>query len=145
MDKLIRLTLVAVACIAAQACADHPTTAAPPVKAAIPATPAATANTVPPASPVLTSAKAEPLVLNDKTLTQAEVNDLISQGYKPKQKGDSILYCKSETTLGSRFPKTVCMTGVQIKTMIQDSKDETAIMTRNMGNSSQACGGARCN
>lgn len=144
MDKLIRLTLITVACIAAQACADHPTTAAA-TRPAIPSTPAATPGTLPPAAPASAgSASVQQVSLNDKTLTQSEVNQLIDQGYKPKQGHDGeVLYCRSEVTLGSRFSKKVCMTGLQIKTAMQDSKDQTAIMERNVGNGS--CGAARCN
>lgn len=147
MDKLIRLTLVTIACIAAQACAEHPTTAAAP--AAMPAraaAPAPASGTASPATSATGSASAQPVVLNDKTLTQSEVNQLIDQGYKPKQGRDGdILYCRSETTLGSRFSKKVCLTGVQIKTAMQDSKDQTAIMERNIGNGAGACGAGRCN
>jgi hypothetical protein len=146
MDKLIRLTLITVACIAAQACADHPTTAAAPAKPATASAPAATSGTSSPAGPASGAAGVQLVSLNDKTLTQSEVNQLIDQGYKPKQGHDGeVLYCRSEVTLGSRFPKKVCMTGVQIKTAMQDSKDETAIMERNVGNGSGACGSARCN
>jgi len=146
MDKLIRLTLITVACIAAQACADHPTTAASATRPAIPSTPAATPGTLPPAGTASGSASAQLVTLNDKTLTQSEVNQLIDQGYKPKQGHDGeVLYCRSEVTLGSRFSKKVCMTGLQIKTAMQDSKDQTAIMERNVGNGSGACGAARCN
>jgi hypothetical protein len=139
MDKLIRLILVTLACVATQACADHPTTAGP-VKAAISTTSAATAETPPPANPVPVSANTQRVVLDDKTLTQAEVNQLLSQGYKPRKgHDDQILYCRSEPQLGSRFEKKVCLTGTQIKNAIQDSKDETRDLERNIGNPGTMC------
>lgn len=139
MDKLIRLILVTLACVAAQACADHPTTAGA-VKPAISATPAATAETMPPASPVPVSANTQRVVLDDKTLTQDEVNQLLSQGYKPRKgHDDQVLYCRSEPQLGSRFEKKVCLSGTQIKAAIQDSKDATRTLERNLGNPGQMC------
>lgn len=139
MDKLIRLILVTLACVTAQACADHPTPAGP-VKPALSATPAATAGALPPASPVPVSANTQRIVLDDKTLTQVEVNQLLSQGYKPRKgHDDQILYCRSEPQLGSRFEKKVCLTGTQIKTAIQDGKDETKNLERNFGNPGVMC------
>lgn len=139
MDKHIRLILVTLACVAAQACADHPTTAGA-VKPAISATPAATAETMPPASPVPVSANTQRVVLDDKTLTQDEVNQLLSQGYKPRKgHDDRVLYCRSEPQLGSRFEKKVCLSGTQIKAAIQDSKDATRTLERNLGNPGQMC------
>ena len=139
MEKLIRLILVTFACVAAQACADHPTTAAP-VKPAMLATPAATSGTISPANPVSAPANMQRVVLDDKTLTQAEVNRLLSQGYKPRKgRGDDVLYCRSEPQLGSRFEKKVCLTGEQIKTATQDGKDTTRVLERNLGNPGLMC------
>jgi len=145
MDKLIRMILVTVSCVAVQACADRPNTAAP-VKPTIPSAAAATAKPASPANPAPASSNIQAVVLDDKTLTQSEVNSLLSQGYKPKKgHGDDVLYCRSEMQLGSRFPTKVCLTGEQIKSEIQDSKDTTAILERNMGNGAGACGSAKCN
>ena len=55
------------------------------------------------------------------TLTQAEVNRLLAQGYKPqKGRGDNVLYCRSEAPLGSRLEKKVCLSADQIKAVQQD-------------------------
>jgi hypothetical protein len=136
MNRYIRLTLVIFASVAAQCCADHPTTVGP-VNPAMPATADATS----PASPVVpVSAKTQQLVLVDKTLTQVEVNRLLSQGYKPQQgRGDNVLYCRNEAQLGSHFEKRVCLTADQIKTATQDSRDATESLQHNLGNPAKPC------
>ena len=140
MNKYIRLTLVILASVAAQACADHPTTPGP-VKPTMSATPAAPADNTSPASPVVpASAKTQQLVLVDKTLTQAEVNRLLSKGYKPQQgRGENVLYCRNEAQLGSHFEKRVCLSADQIKTATQDSRDATESLQRNIGNPAKQC------
>lgn len=144
MDKFIRLIVVTFACVAAQACADHPTTVGP-AKSALSSTPAPAPETAPPANPVSASANAQQVTLDDKTLTQSEVNELLSQGYKPRKgHGDEVLYCRSEQQMGSRFEKKVCLTGDQIKTLVRDSKDETRFLQRDLGNPGVMCASVRC-
>jgi hypothetical protein len=144
MDKFIRLILVTVACVAAQSCADHPTTAGP-VRSAQSSAPAPAPEITPPANAVPATANAQQVVLDDKTLTQSEVNELLSQGYKPKKgRGDEVLYCRSEQQMGSRFEKKVCLTGDQIKTLVRDSKDETKFLQRDLGNPGVMCASVRC-
>ncbi|HEY6921849.1 MAG TPA: hypothetical protein VI653_00150 [Steroidobacteraceae bacterium] len=76
-----------------------------------------------------------PIVLDDKTLTQAEVNRMLSQGYKPqKGRGSDVLYCRSELQMGSHFEKTVCMSADQIKRRTQDSREITDKLETNGGN-----------
>ena len=72
------------------------------------------------------AAKPERVVLNDKTLTNAEVSQMFAQGYRPqKGRGDDVLYCRSEQPTGTRFPKKVCKSADQIKEQTRDSKDLT--------------------
>jgi len=79
--------------------------------------------------------KPKPLVLDDKTLSQAEVNDLLSQGYKPqKGRGDAVLYCRHESQSGTRFDKKVCLSADQIKARHQESRDAADKFQRNNGN-----------
>jgi hypothetical protein len=79
-------------------------------------------------------AKAAPVVLEDKTLTQAEVNRMLSQGYKPKKgRGDDILYCRDEAAMGTHFTRTVCLTAQQIKQRTQDSREITEKLETNGG------------
>jgi hypothetical protein len=77
------------------------------------------------------------LVLEDKTLTNAEVSRLLSQGYKPqKGRNDTVLYCREEAQLGTHFTKKVCMSADQIKQATLDSTDLTRKFQQNQGNPS---------
>jgi hypothetical protein len=113
MKIFSRLMLVAFACAAAHAFAND--------------TPASTNSASTPAKP-------GPVVLQDKTLTQAEVNRMLAQGYKPKKgRGDDVLYCREETALGTHFTKTVCLSAQQIKQRTQDSREITEKLETNGG------------
>ncbi len=134
MTTFIRLVSVTFVYAAVQACASHPTTPGP-VEAARPATAVATADRAAATNPTAPPAKAQQVTLDDKTLTQAEVNRLISQGYKPqKGRGDDVLYCRREQQLGTNFTSKVCLTADQIKTRFRDSRDVTEQLQRNYGN-----------
>jgi hypothetical protein len=114
MKRFIRLIPVILACAAAQAFAGD------------------TASLTNSAS---TPARSTPVVLQDKTLTQEEVNRMLSQGYKPKKgRGDAVLYCRSEPQLGSHFEKTICLTAEQIKQRTQESREITEKLELNGGN-----------
>jgi hypothetical protein len=114
MKTFIRLIPVVFACAAVQAFAGD--------------TPPSTDSASKPAKPA-------PVVLQDKTLTQDEVNRMLSQGYKPKKgRGDAVLYCRSEPQLGSHFEKTICLTAEQIRQRTQDSREITEKLETNGGN-----------
>ena len=139
MNTFFRLMPVLFACAATQVFAGDP----PAPKAVDPDKPAASAAAVNadavPAAVTPAQAKIEPeasaptaaatptrLVLDDKTLTNAEVSKLLAQGYRPqKGRGDDVLYCRSEQPIGTRFAKKICKTAEQIKSLTQDSKDIT--------------------
>lgn len=113
MKLIIRMIPVVVACAATQAFAGD--------------TPSSTNSTSTPAKPA-------PVVLEDKTLTQAEVNRMLSQGYKPKKgRGDSVLYCRDEAAMGTHFTRTVCLTAEQIKQRTADSREITDKLETNGG------------
>ena len=79
-------------------------------------------------------AKPAPVVLQDKTLTQEEVNRMLSQGYKPKKgRGDEVLYCRDESAMGTHFTRTVCLSAQQIKQRTQDSREITEKLETNGG------------
>jgi hypothetical protein len=150
VSTFIRLMPLLFACVVAQASEANPTTPGPvePAKATMPdqaeptkpATPAATTSAASPTNPASAPAKPQQLMLVDKTLTQAEVNRLLSQGYKPQRgRGDSVLYCRLEAQLGTHFEKKVCMTASQIKTATQESRDATESLQHNLGNPSKPC------
>jgi hypothetical protein len=134
VNTFVRLIPVLFACVATQVVAGDPPTpktvdAAKPVAsaAAAGADTASAANPVEAKAPVMAApaaAKPERVVLNDKTLTNAEVSQMFAQGYRPqKGRGDDVLYCRSEQPTGTRFPKKICKTADQIKAQTRDSKD----------------------
>ena len=125
MNMFRRLIPVVFACAAAQAFAGDPvtSTSTPPTATSPTSTTAAS-----------TPAKPAPVVLQDKTLTQEEVNRMLSQGYKPKKgRGDSVLYCRDEPAMGTHFTRTVCMTAEQIKQRTADSREITDKLETNGG------------
>jgi hypothetical protein len=139
VNTFVRLMPLIFACVTAEAFATDPTTPSS-VEPAKPVTSAATTAAASPTNPASEPAKPQQLVLHDKTLTQAEVNRLLSQGYKPQRgRGDNILYCRLEAQLGTHFEKKICMTASQIKTAAQDSRDATESLQRNLGNPAKAC------
>lgn len=129
MNTFVRLMPVLFACVATQVIAGDP----PTPKAVDPDKPAqakADPGTTAPAA-----AKPERLVLEDKTLTNAEVSQILAQGYRPqKGRGDDVLYCRSEQPTGTRFPQKVCKTADQIKALTRDSKDMAARQQMPSGN-----------
>jgi len=129
VNTFVRLMPVLFACVATQVLAGDP----PTPKAVDPDKPAqvkADPGTTAPAA-----AKPERLVLDDKTLTNAEVSQMFAQGYRPqKGRGDDVLYCRSEQPTGTRFPKKVCKTADQIKEQTRDSKDLTERQQMPSGN-----------
>ena len=134
MNTFVRLMPVLFACVATQVVAGDP----PTPKTVDPNKPAASAvgassenaSAVSPAEAkapgmaARAAARPERLVLDDKTLTNAEVRQMLSQGYRPqKGRGDDVLYCRSEQPIGTRFAKKVCKSADQIKADARDSKD----------------------
>ena len=82
------------------------------------------ATTVSPSAPTAaSSAKPKPVVLEDKTLTQEEVKQLLAQGYRPLNRDGQLYYCRRETETGSRFANLQCRTGEQAKQRAQDGTD----------------------
>jgi hypothetical protein len=141
VNIFVRLMPVLFACVATQVFAGDP----PTPKTVDPGKPAASAvaassdsvsaanptqgkadpeATAPVAAAAAAATKPERLVLDDKTLTNAEVSQILAQGYRPqKGRGDDVLYCRSEQPIGTRFAKKVCKSADQIKEQTRDSKD----------------------
>ena len=146
MNTFVRLMPVLFACVATQVIAGDPPTPKT-VDADKPAAPAVAASAdggsaakpaqskADPGTTASAATKPERLVLDDKTLTNAEVSQLLAQGYRPqKGRGDDVLYCRSEQPTGTRFPKKVCKTADQIRAQIRDSKDMAARQQMPSGN-----------
>ncbi|MDB6013871.1 MAG: hypothetical protein JWL65_6121 [Gammaproteobacteria bacterium] len=148
MNTFVRLMPVLFACVATQVVAGDPpapktvdadksvasatAVSADGTSAANAAQPKADPGTTAPAA-----AKPERLVLDDKTLTNAEVSQLLAQGYRPqKGRGDEVLYCRSEQPLGTRFAQKVCKSADQMKAQNRDSKDMAARQQMPSGNPS---------
>ena len=142
MNTFVRLMPVLFACVATQVVAGDPPTPKtvdsdkPVASAAATSTDAASAANPSQAKAEPTvAAKPERVVLNDKTLTNAEVSQMLAQGYHPqKGRGDDVLYCRSEQPTGTRFPQKVCKSADQIKALTQDSKDMAARQQMPSGN-----------
>ena len=147
MNTFVRLMPVLFACVATQVIAGDPPTPTKTVDADKPvaSATAASADAASAANPAQAkadpgttapaAAKPEKLVLDDKTLTNAEVSQMLAQGYRPqKGRGDDVLYCRSEQPTGTRFPQKVCKTADQIKALNRDSKDMAARQQMPSGN-----------
>lgn len=75
-----------------------------------------------------TSTTPTKVVLNDKTLTEAQVKQLLARGYKPQSRGGDVLYCRREQQLGSHFETKICKSAAQIMQDELDSKETTRNM-----------------
>ena len=118
---------------AAPNAASQPTTAAP-TNAASNAT-ATTAATSEKPSTTQSPNAATPgkVVLVDKTMTDAQVRQLLAKGYRPQPRGDEVFYCRRETILGSHFEQKICKTAEQIMRDERDSQEMTGRMQQPMG------------
>jgi len=155
VNSAVRLLPIICACLVAQAFAAAPEpSSAEPQQSASQSSPAApavatTQSAAPQSSPSATAASdatakagtddkpaATPgtaptkVVLVDKSLTDAQVKQLLARGYKPKGSGDQVLYCRREQQLGSHFETKVCKTADQIKRDELDSQENTQQMQR---------------
>ena len=84
------------------------------------------------ASPV--TADAQPVanksgtkVLVDNTVTDAQLKQILAQGYRPEKQvsGNEVLYCRNEQLAGDRFQTRVCKTAVRIFEDQRRAKDFT--------------------
>jgi hypothetical protein len=71
-------------------------------------------------------------VLVDDTVSDTQLKAILAKGYRPTRQGDAheVLYCRSESELGSRFSTKVCKTATQILQAEQQSKDASARLQR---------------
>ena len=79
------------------------------------------------------AATASKVVLVDKTMTDAQVKQILAKGYKPQARGDEVYYCRREPILGSKFEQKVCKSAEQLMREEQDSKEMTQRMQQNTG------------
>ena len=63
-----------------------------------------------------TATKPGTQVLVDDTVTDAQLKQILAQGYRPEKQvyGDEVLYCRNEQLAGDRFQTKVCKTAVRI-------------------------------
>jgi hypothetical protein len=145
VNTFVRLLPIICACVVTQAFAVDPPakTAEPSQPAGQPADAATAPQSNPPpakvdsdapattgASSATTSAnaatapaKSTRIVLEDKTLTNEEIKQLFSQGYKPVGRGGQVFYCRRQRETGSHFDTMTCKTADQMKQTLQDSKN----------------------
>ena len=96
-------------------CASQPQSEQPPRPAAAP-TPVSAPSA---AAPAVAAVAAE----------QAPASNSSAQGFKPpdgyriRMKGDTKLYCKKDTILGSRFPEEFCFTEDQLRDVVRRAQD----------------------
>jgi hypothetical protein len=77
--------------------------------------------------------KPAPIVLEDKTLTNDEVRQLLSRGYKPVGRGGEVYYCRREEKTGSRFTTMSCKTADEMKQLTREGKDMLAAKQKSGG------------
>ena len=132
MNTYVRLLPVIFACIVTQSFAvDPPPKPAEPDKPASPPAAAITGSQPTPSPTDASSNTATPsnptrVVLEDKTLTNEEVRQLLAQGYKPVGRGGEVYYCRREQIVGSLIAAMSCKTAEQMKQLTQESKDMLA-------------------
>lgn len=142
-------------CLAGQAFAEPPQAEhpqpTPQAQAAEAATPPSTATTSAPSGPAnadkssssaattspaataLSDTKApNRVVLTDKTLTDAQVKELLSQGYRPQASADGVVYCRREAVMNSRFERKICKSADAIALEKRDSKEMTEHIQRSL-------------
>jgi hypothetical protein len=66
-------------------------------------------------------------VLVDDTVTDAQLKQILAQGYRPEKQafGNEVLYCRREQLTGARFQTKVCKTAVRILEDQRRAKDFT--------------------
>jgi hypothetical protein len=74
-------------------------------------------------SPDAAKTSSNKTVLVDKTVTDAQVKQLLAQGYKPQASGDSVWYCHREQVLGTHFETRVCRTAEQMGLLRNDANE----------------------
>jgi hypothetical protein len=116
---------------AASDAASQPATAAPSTTANAASNAATTPATSTTQSP--NAATASKVVLVDKTMTDAQVKQLLAKGYKPQSRGSDVFYCRREAVLGSRFEQKICKSAEQVMRDELDSKDMTQRLQENSG------------
>jgi hypothetical protein len=111
------------------ACSSQPTTPQ--------AGPAATP-TVAPATPEASAAPvAEPEAAPAEAVSVAKPAGKIPSGYRRETRNGRELFCRSVTTLGSRFPQKTCFTREQIEKMQREAEDTMDDFEQGM----RVCGG----
>jgi hypothetical protein len=116
-----RVITVIVALGGLAACAAQPPQASDPTPSARPA-PATSAAPAAPAAPAAASetpggAAAEPVVK-------------IPSGYRRVKRGGQELYCRSETTIGTKLPETLCYTREQMKEIAERTDEVMDVIGR---------------
>jgi hypothetical protein len=112
----------------------QPAAAAPPQTVAqSPAVTPTGASTTADAQPVAN--KSGRKVLVDDTVTDAQLKQIVSKGYKPASqgRGNEVNYCRVERELGSRLETRVCKTATQILQEEQAGKEATTDVQRTGG------------
>jgi hypothetical protein len=107
--------------------------AEPPSATATPAQPTdATATT--PAANATAQKKVTKVVLVDNEVNDAQLKQILAQGYRPEGHGEKVLYCRSEAEVGTRFKTKTCRTSTRILQDEAAGKDMGRNTQKDMGN-----------
>lgn len=79
------------------------------------------------------SGGATKVVLVDKTMTDAQVKQLLAKGYRPQSRDGEVFYCRREAIVGSRFEQKICKTAEQLMRDELDAKEMAERMQQPMG------------
>ena len=128
MKVAISLLPAAFVCLVSQAFANPDSsssqeTTATPTTTTAPASEVNATATSSTTSPDAAKTSSNKTVLVDKTATEAQVKQLLAQGYKPQASGDSVWYCHREQVVGTHFETKVCRTAEQMGLLRNDANE----------------------
>jgi hypothetical protein len=131
---ILGLALCAAAASAAWSSEDPAAPASPTSPSSpVPATPAAEPTSARSATPPGTPAAAATVAGNSVAMakpgtgkdagTEQQIRELRSRGYRPENRGSTTVWCRTETTMGSRFETKKCATAEELDMAAQRGKD----------------------
>ena len=74
------------------------------------------------------------VTLVDNDINDEDLKQILAKGYRPKAKGDKVVYCRSETPLGTRFSTTICRSSAQILADELHGKEAATAFQKDNGN-----------
>lgn len=87
----------------------------------------------------------EPTAVNSSGVVTEEEFAREAKSYKKVEKDGKTLYCRTEPTLGSRLPQSVCLTHAQLTESIVRTREVTDRLRRKGGGQCGKGGNMGCN